>query len=432
MIRMTGRGVRLLLTFVALTASLSAAAPAAPASAVLQSGKYAVTVLDGGFVYQFTWTLKVTGGAITGTSVGEGYTDPLSGSVQGTGARIVRSCGPAARAQFKDCDIQTYVLQAGAGGVLTGTATGFGILPGTTITMRAAEQSISGVVTATDCSATGCRKKGLPGVSVGAGSKTDTTDDKGKYSLQLPDGSYSVKATLPGTNFAPDSTDVELRGSNISGIDFETCASSQKSVRQPAVAGRASKGPFCRLFVVDVNPIPTKDAELEKVPIKFGYEGQGWDPKGGPIVVSWADEVAKKWPAAEKFAGKIYATNWPKRGKKICWGVVSAAQAGVTKSITLSRELAGLVVFADNDKVLRSGGIVCRGELFVLENTSGTVIITVDGKTFHLYQAGGAPVDSFSAPRSCWGLVPSSRGHVAVTLLAGGKVQTQKAIGPCP
>jgi hypothetical protein len=138
---MNNRRARRLLGFVALTLGLSVASPAAPATAVLHSGKYAVTVLDGGTVFHFTWTLRVSGGAITGTSDSldaayAGFIDPLSGSVQGTGARIVRSCGAAARARFKGCGSQTYVLQAGAGGVLSGTGTGFGVLPGTTITMR--------------------------------------------------------------------------------------------------------------------------------------------------------------------------------------------------------------------------------------------------------------------------------------------------------
>jgi hypothetical protein len=112
--------------------SLAAAAPA------LQSGKYAVTVLDGGTAFPFTWTITVTGGAITGTSYSPdyGFNDPLSGSVQGTGATIVRSCGPEASARYTDCGSQTYVLQAGAGGVLSGTGTGFGVVPGTTITMQ--------------------------------------------------------------------------------------------------------------------------------------------------------------------------------------------------------------------------------------------------------------------------------------------------------
>jgi hypothetical protein len=113
---------------------------AAAGDPALQSGKYSVTVLDGGFTYTFTWTLAVNGGALSGTSYNNeyGFNDPLSGSASGTGATIVRSCGPEASARFTDCGDQTYVLTAGAGGVLTGTGTGFGVVDGTTISMRLA------------------------------------------------------------------------------------------------------------------------------------------------------------------------------------------------------------------------------------------------------------------------------------------------------
>jgi hypothetical protein len=135
--RWTPRALVLALIALGLVTAGHVSAAADPA---LQSGKYSVTVLDDGTTYTFTWTLAVNGGALSGTSYNNeyGFNDPLSGSASTSGATIVRSCGPEASARFTNCGDQTYVLTAGAGGVLTGTGTGFGVVDGTTISMHLA------------------------------------------------------------------------------------------------------------------------------------------------------------------------------------------------------------------------------------------------------------------------------------------------------
>ncbi|MCY7303296.1 MAG: hypothetical protein LH654_09740 [Thermoleophilia bacterium] len=137
MSQMFVRRTRRLLLLGVLALCLSAVVPAASAEPVLRSGTYAVTVRTSGVAFQSTWTLRVTGSSITGTSTWTccpgGRTDPLSGSVQGATATIVRDCnGQGINVACR----QTYVVRAGASGTLSGTGSGYGAKPGTTIAMK--------------------------------------------------------------------------------------------------------------------------------------------------------------------------------------------------------------------------------------------------------------------------------------------------------
>lgn len=196
----------LCLSVLAILGGWGVSASAAPAAKGLESGTYAVTVNDGGTVFASTWTLQVSGGSITGTSVWPccGFTDPLSGSAQGTGARITRSCGPAARARFKDCADQIYTFKAGADGVFTGTATGFGILPDTTATMQLASPKKPSLSVSVEAALPDAGV-GVPvrvSVKVTAGAKKLTGVSLGQ-GLIVAGGTAKIVSAPPGTRGFP-------------------------------------------------------------------------------------------------------------------------------------------------------------------------------------------------------------------------------------
>ncbi len=290
---------------------------------------------------------------------------------------------------------------------------------------------VSGIVTTMDCGAGSCQRAGLEKVTVRAtgtgGGGSAVTDAEGHYEIALSSGSWRITPQRVGSEFAPEYREVEVADQNVDRVDFETCAAS----RSTSTAARVDEQPFCRRFIVDTQ----KRAGYKQIkgkPVRFGYEGIGWDPKGGPITISWGGKVAQKHPAAASFKGEI-AAEWPQRNRSGCSGVVAATQGRVTRSEELSGQLIGVVVFADNDRVLKTGDFVCRGEVYLLDGTEGTVIVS-DGSHLYLYQgSGGSHVQgSIDSPRTCVGLYPSSRGYVLIIVGQGGKLQITRGHGDCP
>jgi hypothetical protein len=87
---------------------------------------------------------------------------------------------------------------------------------------------LSGRVSAVDCGCSGGRVSppdpvsGITITASGSGGGSGTTDSKGFYSITLPKGSYTVKASGGGRTFKPKSQPVELTG-NVGNVNFSTC-----------------------------------------------------------------------------------------------------------------------------------------------------------------------------------------------------------------
>ena len=278
---------------------------------------------------------------------------------------------------------------------------------------------VSGTVTTTDCSAGACKPAPLEGVNVTATGTGDggsaVTDAKGNYELELPSGTWRITPRRGASEFAPDHRDVNVAAKDVDGVDFQTCGAE----RSTSSARRVHDQPFCRRLVVDTQK--SSGPQIKGEPVRFGYEGIGWDPNGGQITVSWGGKVAEKFPAAARFSGRI-AAEWPQRDRSGCHGVVAATQGHVTRAQPLSGARVGAVVFADNDRVLSNGDAVCGGELYLLEGTQGTVIIADTFGHLFVYQGDGSRV-SFRSARACLPLYPRSRGQITITLLASGQIQ---------
>jgi hypothetical protein len=195
-----------------------------------------------------------------------------------------------------------------------------------------------------------------------------------------------------------------------------------------------SSGTHCRNPRLVVQGLPTGStplaAGLEKLPVRLKYEGDGWDPKGGRIVVTWPGAPRKTFPAAAGFHGVLLAAAWPQRDNALapgrthpaagCSGTLTARQGSTTRTQRVSTRLVGAVIFADANPVFHSGDVVCGGEEFTLEHTSGTVVLTdtTNGMVFYIFQNGkeltpGTGV--IAAKGLCIALVPRSRGHVSIT-----------------
>jgi len=201
-------------------------------------------------------------------------------------------------------------------------------------------------------------------VSVRAGGKTDITDANGKYSCSFRMGLLGQSHTS-GHRLRSGLDGCRAQGSNVTGVDFQTCASSQKSLREPAAAGRASKGPFCRLFAVDLKPAPTKNAELEKVPSSSGTRGKD-GIRRAVRSSSRGPERHQRSSGGGEVLGKILRLIGQSVARKAVSGIVSATQAGVTKWRVLMMRPAAVAVFADKmTKVLFAAAHAANGELFV-------------------------------------------------------------------
>jgi len=67
---------------------------------------------------------------------------------------------------------------------------------------------------------TGVVEEGVTVKLSGSASQTTTTDADGAYSFAVPDGSYTVTASLDGYVFAPSSRSATVSGADVSGDDF--------------------------------------------------------------------------------------------------------------------------------------------------------------------------------------------------------------------
>jgi hypothetical protein len=155
--------------------------------------------------------------------------------------------------------------------------------------------------------------------------------------------------------------------------------------------------------------------------------GSGWDPgPGSPTVVSWAGKPAKTFAPAKDFDGVLVAGEWPQRDNGLngrfasgCSGIINASQGGVTRTQRVSTPAVGAVLFADRNRVFRSGDVICGGELFTLEHTGGLVVMVDTKVPLKLYYAHDGSIgipDGIVAKGLCLPLEPASRGRVHFTL----------------
>ncbi len=310
--------------------------------------------------------------------------------------------------------------------------------------------SISGRVRESRCGASACTLVGLAGVTVSAsgpgGPVQATTNSAGAYTLpDLKPGIWTVLPGAAGKTFSPGRTPVLVREQDIADVDFQTCGG-VRTTQARATRARADNEAFCRLLSAVAVPRDLADVKLRELPVKLDYEGVGWDPAGGPIAIGFGGKPVTKIPQAATFKKRLYATEWPQRDNLLrgrptapgCSGTLTATQAGMTRIITLSTRVVAVVLFADGDKVLRTGDAVCAGEEFVLKHSAGTVVIS-DGigtlATVWVYQPRGGIDQEVTMPPGgslCVQLRPTSHGHAIISRRSTGTFDVRKAAGPCP
>ena len=242
-----------------------------------------------------TWVITSASG--TGKGSGGGSTWPMHGSVSGTSVSL--TTGP-----YYNLPDYTAVLVgtfSKSGNTMSGTWSDTYGAHGTWTATRSGgskkqeQASISGSVGETDCSASGCSLKGLPGVAItvsggpGGTARTSTGTD-GSYSLKVDKGSWTVTPSLAGRVFDPVSAAVNVQG-DTAGVSFTTCAAARKtqSIRARArMAGVAC--PKLDVTIVRINAggdhgwtqtsgkkYLNKDGKHTYVPVGFGEPAKNGD-----------------------------------------------------------------------------------------------------------------------------------------------------------
>lgn len=147
--------------------------------------------------YTADWSGTITGNSVSGNIVAS--IDPLAPGCNGPESSSLRA--PA------------YTCLA-LGGPFTATRKTFTL----------GGQVTSGCGGQTSCSSTGVPFGGMEvDVDGASGSATTTTDDQGKWSVDLPSGQYTVTPTDAIYNFTPPDLDVDLKA-DLGGQDFTACS----------------------------------------------------------------------------------------------------------------------------------------------------------------------------------------------------------------
>jgi Carboxypeptidase regulatory-like domain len=395
------------------------AAPAAPVTG--WSGQWVVSVTCvisscEGQTFSGSFDLTQTGNAITGISTdGEtGTRLPISGAAAGATATLEYDARNGIVGRFQltmSADGTTFTGRNS----FTETSTGYTLEMGT-VTGARVTHAVSGDVVVAQCTTTTCRRSPLPNVTItatGPSTLTTTTDAAGKYSFDLPDGSYVVKPSRRGSTFAPISKTVEVDGGDVRDVDFATCAA-PGATRVLTAAGEGP--PYCRAIEVT-----TDAAGLRKVPIALRFRGVSWNPKGSKIDVFWGKERVVTYPAASGFTGTLLARRWQRRTLAGCGGVLSFRQDGFVRPVTYVEKAAETVIFADRDPYFSTGDVTCRTDGPLLSGTPGLVITS-----FGVRPSGGLPITIYRddlgkgiralvGKRLCVSLLPAKRGVVVVS-----------------
>jgi hypothetical protein len=281
-----------------------------------------------------------------------------------------------------------------------------------------AKGTVAGRVVEMNCGGTtACVPKGLAGVKVHAtsgpgGSAVGTSDATGHFSIDVEEGTWTVAPTLSGREFTPDEDTVKVKaGATAGGLEFRTCAIH----RTTQSAGR-SAARFCRTLDIDKQRPKGPNALADKFAVGFGFHGEGWDPKGGPIQTFWEGKPVKTFPQSESFEHKLFSSEWPTRDGRGCYGTLSARQGKTVLSRQLKGKPLANVVFAVNDQIVKSGDIVCKGETLALTQTTGTVILlyrslSVTGSAWiYIYRGGGRFKATCSSCGILTGAAPNAPG----------------------
>jgi hypothetical protein len=249
--------------------AVGSASPAARAG-TLASGAYRVIVNDGAFVFKSTWTLRVKGNAIRGSSKWSccpgARVDPLDGSISGLRVTIHRDCSSQGQ---NVCVRQTYVGQIVANasspgtGTLSGSWSGDGAAPSNdTFTMRVRlnyKVKLSGRVVEGRCRRKPCHPQvvGVEGLAVtvsgAGGSQTTRTDAKGNYEFIVRAGRQTLgfPRLAKYVKVKPASRTL-VANSDTSALDFQLCF---------VTVGLGGELPGCHLVeihgrIFDVNGAP--------------------------------------------------------------------------------------------------------------------------------------------------------------------------------
>ena len=167
--------------------------------------------------------------AASGAGSGSATTDASGGYamlVPRTGAYTVRAAGPWCADGVKPCAPKKTIQ------VRSGTSTlNF---------QRERDYELSGEVVRWTCSEDRCASEAMSGVTIQAspGALTATTDEQGKWKLEAPRGTYTVRASSPETGFEPDQRRVEVER-DVDRLDFDACRSEEAPGDEPAARLRS-------------------------------------------------------------------------------------------------------------------------------------------------------------------------------------------------
>jgi Carboxypeptidase regulatory-like domain len=433
---MSVRAVAVFLALVCACAGASAAAPASPGPD--WSGHWMVTVTCAigscqGESSSGPFDLTQNGTTLTGilTDGETGTRTPISGTAAGATATLDYDAGNGIVGKFQltlSADGATFTGKLS----FTETSTGYTIEPGA-VTGERVRHAVSGAVVVSRCSTTACQRSPLAGVTItakGAIAATTTTDAAGKYSFELPDGSYVVKPSRRGSTFAPVSKTVEVDGGDVSDVDFATCAT-PGATRVLSAAGRESP-PYCRAIEV-----MTDAAGLEKVPIALRFRGVSWNPRGSKIDVFWGKTKAVSYPASSGFTGTLLSRRWQRRTLAGCGGVLSFRQDGFVRPVTYVEKAGDTVIFADLDPYFSTGDVTCRTDGPLLSGTPGLVITSPGlrsglGLPITIYRDDlGKGIRALVGKRLCVTLSPAKRGVVVVSRQGNSIDVTVTRSDPC-
>ena len=96
------------------------------------------------------------------------------------------------------------------------------------------------------------------------------------------------------------------------------------------------------------------------------YQGSGWNPQGGPIVISSAGKSVGTLPAAASFTGTYTFPGFDRKAADPCSTDLTAQQDDVTRPITLGSDQGDKILFAENITLAdgttpAAGDVLCQG-----------------------------------------------------------------------
>jgi hypothetical protein len=167
-------------------------------------------------------------------------------------------------------------------------------------------------------------------------------------------------------------------------------------------------------------------------PQVVGYQLTDWDPKGGPIVISWGGKKVESISPEQNgsvanfsFESRFKLTSWPVRPKRTskqpCSGTLTATQGDVTRTIKLEGKAVGGVLEAKHNKNgLKTGDTYCTGELgsSLLDPAGGMIVYSIPAPSDFGPGVGTLPSPSSSYNVTSWAVVDSDELDIHVNAVA--------------